>query len=570
MYSRKNARISVSFLALIGVVFLAVMLFIYSFSLADNITIYKDFTRINTTNVQSPSVITINIPTSLRLGDALCFRSTHQEMFVYQNEKLLYKYEKDFSDSWGKSAISAWHIIPLDYSIKNSTIRIELFTPYESLFDFNNFFAFGNTVKMVEYVTVRALPSILISVVSIIIGSAIAIMLSLKSKKKGYNQLFSFAFFLIVTGIWSLGESQRMFFQIIPVRIDRFIYLLSFFFVTPLFFLTVSTLYKDKQKKFLIILSWIGFTIGILAGILQLFQIVDLLQSIYAAIILIFIGLIVILSFRIKNLRMQRSRIGFENLIIIMVMSVLICIEIYNFVRGDLDSIAFYVRCILIVFALIASIRFMRLQTKRARRLKRTKKKLALTKSNVIALKMRPHLIHNTLLSIQELCYSSSQAAVDAIGIFSKYLRSSFELTTVENLVPFTQELQYIREYIDVQKICYGDEIKYIEEIYYTNFDVPPLTLQPLIENGVKHGLRKRKGVGRITLTTKLHDNYIEIRIEDDGIGYKVESGMYDNKSSTKLILYRLKKLLNAKMYINSTIGKGTLVIVRFKKGGDR
>ncbi len=554
-------------LAFSGILYVVFLLASYNSRILSELHFIDDYEIVSATSHEMPTVITIKLPHKLNTGDALCFRTVHQEAHVYQRNELKYQYTKDFSDRWGKSAVSTWHTLTLN-PFNNDPIRIELYSPFPGLFEYKNLVLIGNGAKFLEYITIQTSPPIFISIISIIIGSVCLLMLTFKRNAKPFYRLLLFSLLLIVTGIWSLGESRRIFFDLIPPHIDRFIYLLAFYLMPALLFFLVSTFYRGMNRNIFIVLSFACLLLTCIVAVLQVFEIRDLILNVFINLSLIVIGVLILLVLKIHSFFIKKNKSSKKTQFALSLLCIFVVFEIYNFLNGKFGNFYFYIRCILVLGAFYSVVYFITSINKQGLKLKLTQRKLALSKSNIVALKMRPHLIHNTLLSIQELCYSSPEDAVDAIGAFSKYLRSSFEITTTENLIPFSQELQYIREYINVQKICYGDEIVYIEKVEYSDFKVPPLTLQPFVENAVKHGLRKRQGIGTVTVTTKRTNKIIEICIEDDGVGFEIQNKQVGNrKSSTKHIMYRLKQLLHARINITSTVGIGSKVVVRFSKG---
>ncbi len=560
-------------LCIIVLTFLVLLITIlaqYTESVKDKVHIYTDFNLKTAENSDSPTIITLTLPKNIQQGDAVCIRSVNQEMFVYQNKTLLYEYRKTFSSRWGKSTTNKWHIIPLEHDLAGKDLQFYLYTPYKSLFGYKNFIISASQIEIIEYISLISLPSTIISLISILIGVALILWIALKGLDKMYPQAPYLALFLLFTGIWSYGEARRLFFFLIPPHIDRYIFLLSFFIMPSFFLLFISQNYRHIPKIFFQYLAYCGFFITALAVFLQFFEVFDLLQSIFCIIGIIFVGMLLVLYYTIMRATENKKKISKFYLLLSVCMVALIFLEIYNFLRGEFGNIAFYVRISLVVFSIVAAVSFIRSLNAKDKALELSRKNLAVSQINVVTLKMKPHLIYNTLLSIQELCYSSPKAAVDAIGVFSKYIRTTFDLTTNEKLIPFESELKYIREYIEIQKICYGSEITYLENLEYTTFDIPPLTLQPLIENAVRHGIRQRIANGTIKISTALSDRLISIVIEDDGVGFDTKKiNLNVLRTSTGNVFFRLKHLLRAEITVKSILNQGTQIYITipYRKG---
>ena len=105
---------------------------------------------------------------------------------------------------------------------------------------------------------------------------------------------------------------------------------------------------------------------------------------------------------------------------------------------------------------------------------------------------IRPHFIYNTLNSIRTLIRLDPKAAQQAVYDFSIYLRSNLENMGERDLIPFADELCHIRAYLDIEKIRFEERLNVVMDIQASMFLVPPLSIQPLVENAVKHGICTR------------------------------------------------------------------------------
>ena len=145
-----------------------------------------------------------------------------------------------------------------------------------------------------------------------------------------------------------------------------------------------------------------------------------------------------------------------------------------------------------------------------------TENEAALAKSRVQLLgeQISPHYIYNSLQSIRGICDEENSRARDAIDAFSEYLRGNLESLTDEDLIPFAAELEHTRAYLKLEQIVgnYSFDVEYRLDV--TDFMLPPLVLQPLVENAVKHGASVGKAA--ITISTRESDGNIYIEVDDD------------------------------------------------------
>lgn len=133
---------------------------------------------------------------------------------------------------------------------------------------------------------------------------------------------------------------------------------------------------------------------------------------------------------------------------------------------------------------------------------------------------IKPHFLYNSLTAIAQLCEKDPKQAKKATIAFADYMRGNMDALSTREPVPFEKELTHIENYMKLEQIRFGDELEVIYDIETVGFRVPVLSIQPIVENAVKHGI-KRKGTVLIH-TQEFKDGY-EIRIEDDGVGFDFE-----------------------------------------------
>ena len=184
---------------------------------------------------------------------------------------------------------------------------------------------------------------------------------------------------------------------------------------------------------------------------------------------------------------------------------------------------------------------------------------------------MRPHFIFNMLLAIKQLCVENPKQAAEAIQHFARYLRTNIEALSEERLVPFSKELECIKEYIALEQAdpASGFQIKY--EIQYDEFELPLLTVQPMVENAVRHGIASKRGEGIVKIRTLLEDEKIFILVEDNGTGFGSETRQQAEHRSIGLknVTERLRILCKGELSIINT-GHGTTVQIVIPKDKEK
>lgn len=206
---------------------------------------------------------------------------------------------------------------------------------------------------------------------------------------------------------------------------------------------------------------------------------------------------------------------------------------------------------------------------KREQKLIATEKELYESKVRVMVSQIQPHFMYNALSSIAMLCKIDPDTASQATITFAQYLRGNMDSLKQTTPIPFEQEMEHLKKYLYIEKLRFGKKLNIEYDIQATNFELPQLTIQPLAENAVKHGLSKKKGGGTLTIATKETEKAFEVIVSDDGTGFDINEEKNDGRSHIGMdnIKRRLKEMCNADVVITSVIGEGTVAKIIIPKG---
>ena len=141
---------------------------------------------------------------------------------------------------------------------------------------------------------------------------------------------------------------------------------------------------------------------------------------------------------------------------------------------------------------------------------------------------IQPHFLYNTLNTITALCRINPKLAEETTVKFSGYLRENMHNMGKNDTQPFYKELEHTKIYIDIEKLRFGNRVKVEYDIKIDDFSMPTLTLQPIVENAVKHGICNRLEGGTIKISTEKKDKDNIIIISDNGIGFEMEKVLKD------------------------------------------
>lgn len=139
---------------------------------------------------------------------------------------------------------------------------------------------------------------------------------------------------------------------------------------------------------------------------------------------------------------------------------------------------------------------------------------------SLLLMQIRPHFINNSLAAIRGMIRKDPDKAAEALNHFSGYLQDSMHSILQTNLIPFSQEMGLIDNYLYMEQTRFRDSITIHKELIDEDFPVPPLTVQPLVENAVRHGLRGIQAPGQLTIRTQKDGKEYRIIIADNGCGF--------------------------------------------------
>lgn len=168
---------------------------------------------------------------------------------------------------------------------------------------------------------------------------------------------------------------------------------------------------------------------------------------------------------------------------------------------------------------------------------------------------IKPHFLFNVLNAIAELCYINPEYASEVIVTLASYLRTSFSVTSLEDLIPIEKEIDYINTYLKLEKARFGDKLKIEYDLKISRgIMIPPLIIQPLVENAVIHGIRGRYETGMVKISAVEEEKEIVISVWDNGKGISKEKieQLLDTKRDSKSV-----GLKNINMRLKRLYGKG-------------
>jgi two-component system sensor histidine kinase ChiS len=207
--------------------------------------------------------------------------------------------------------------------------------------------------------------------------------------------------------------------------------------------------------------------------------------------------------------------------------------------------------------------------------LKKAAEQVITTELRFLQAQIKPHFLYNALNSIIALCRLNPEKAGEVLLELSTYLRRSFDFKSTAKFVPLGQELELVTAYLAIEQVRFIGKLNVVYDIdREINLNIPPLMLQPIVENAVRHGLITKAEGGTVRISVKDTTDYVLLIVEDDGVGI-AEAKMVDifsqkDTAGSGVGLVNIYKRMNA-LYgygpaIKSEVGKGTQITLKIPR----
>lgn len=221
---------------------------------------------------------------------------------------------------------------------------------------------------------------------------------------------------------------------------------------------------------------------------------------------------------------------------------------------------------------------FVFLQAEQARQAAEQKQRFAeqenlLTQSRVSIMlsQIQPHFLYNALLVIQNMCHGKAPEAEEATIQFSEFLRGNLDSLQADKPISFAQELRHTQNYLWLEQQRFGSRLSVAYDIQTSEFRIPALTLQPIVENAVRYGVMKKECGGTVRISASDTADAYLVTVEDDGSGFDPFAPKEDGRTHIGIsnVRDRLRAMCGGSLCITSTPGRGTVVTIEIPKGSE-
>lgn len=417
----------------------------------------------------------------------------------------------------------------------------------------------------------KALPSTLLFVLVCFFGLFFFPVSSFILGKINHRYL-CFGLLCFLWGLFMIMQSLRDFLNLWildPTICLLAVKLTGYLFITSIFMYLKSNMKKVLTRAIANITIVVYFLTVVTAALLHLTNIADMTATTPYMFIILAVCIVVMIVLLSIETRSNRKALVF--LISWSPLMISLVIDIINQFTDLPGSLFFnYGLAVTMAYQIVRLIGDLRLQYKEAIRYQQMQKELYEAKVSVMTSQIRPHFMYNALTSIAMMCEIDPKTAKQATITFAKYLRGNMDSLKQTAPVPFTQELEHLEKYLYIEKLRFDDLLNIEYDIQATDFVLPLLSVQPLVENAVKHGVGMKEDGGMVRISSRETETAYEVVIEDDGVGFDVNEQKDDGRSHVGMenTKKRLRDMCKGEVKIESVVGEGTTAIVILPKEG--
>lgn len=502
--------------------------------------------------------------------NAIVTRNYHQKMSVSVNGVTVYSFP-DYDDVGSDSILTDdWNQIPLNSHNEGDVLTIDYIT---GKLGYNGYLEppfVGEDNAIFGYLKSKYLIPFTLSILLTILGVFILTVATVYTKKVAETDQVLIGLVLVTSGIWCVDRSKMPFFMV-GSNVKFFLAFISLMMVSVLMFLYIGFRFKRQNQKLINIFIFADIALFLICFLLVGYEVYPLYFVVRISYIMILAACIYFIyvlwintygKYKRYNNRVEHNalRIEFVASIAIIILSFLSIIidavvtNNWNPVHRDWTGVGNTQMIATNIFAIAQLIIIIYKGYHGTLERETINKKLHESKLELMMGQIQPHFMFNTLSSIRTLIKVDPDLAYKMLYDFSNYLRANVDNITNLEGISFESEVDHIQSYVSIEEVRFGDRLEVHYDIQETNFIVPPLSIQPLVENAIKHGVCKKPEGGTVWLRSYSVDNDFIVEVQDTGIGFNPsrmnevfnyrEFGLYEDESDTEETIDALRQTL--------------------------
>ncbi len=521
----------------------------------------------SSTPVGIKKIYTWTLPESIQSDTSLAFYFVHQYVRVYLGDELVCSVFPESGTRIGKTLGCDWVAVPLYQEDAKKQVKVEIIPVYEASVNRTVTFFVGSKLSIYRAQAQKDKWQIILSLASVIIGVVfLGIAVYYMFGRKQNKNLLALGAFSLMLGIWRLTDTwfSPLLFPGKPTLLFYLSVTMLMIGVVPLLKILQAYLYEKEYVLIDICCAFYAVLSILLVGI-QMLGLADIRENLIIIHIMILTGVLIAIGLEIYD-RIVYKKGKSKGILWICAIGAVLDVAAY-YIKGNSIGLFFSLLAFQI-YILCTGILSIREYVLWEKKISEQEAELMESRVAIMLSQIQPHFLYNSLTSISYLCGKDPAAAKHAINDFADYLRGNMDSLKQKTPVPFEMELKHVQIYLSLEKMRFEEELQIEYDIKVKEFRIPSLTMQPLVENAVKHGVGKSPDGGKVVISTREKENCYEVIVEDNGVGFDVNKIQEDGKTHIGIanVRSRLWEMSRATLDIVSAEGKGTTATITIPK----
>lgn len=511
--------------------------------------------------LEEDTLVLVNEIPELDHAQILYFYSKDLEVRVYIEEELVYSFEMQDGFEFLKTPGIERNQIEIGTEESGEEIRIELTSQFS-----NRFATTVTGIYLLDHNEVKDIyleqNRIYMVMAFILLGVCVMTLVSgfMWKRKEVKKYFLILGVFCLAVLCWVLAMSgmlDMVFHQpIVSYIISMLVVILGPALVYEFILITHNR--PSTIVNYIGILTWVNFWLQI---ILQFGFGISFMEMLPLSYVIYFLGIIGVIYEVVIHIRLCKKvseiNIAFASVLLILIGLLVEIAVIYLFPeRSDLLGIAGLTGILL--YLMVNMVSFAREESKTDMEKQILKEHYEQLKNTTLIQQIKAHFFFNTLNTISALCKRDVKEADRAIRLFASYMRSYMYLIVEQKNIPFEKEMELVECSLKIEKLRFEDRIECHLDFEYCDFEIPPLSIQLLVENAIVHGLGRTVDNGCVTIETRKVGDRALVIVSDTGVGF--DTSILETRESIGLqnMKKRIALMANGTLSIESKIGEGT------------
>lgn len=439
----------------------------------------------------------------------LCFNSVYETVRVYLDGEEIYRFDKPPGERLMRAAPSYWNRVDIPAGSEGRALEIVLATPYQQYANVLPQIWSGSAEQVQRYVFFRTVSRFVAALAILFVGLIFAVVaVVMRYYVVGSTGLYSLSLFIVMLAVFLAAQQTTILLALLPGISYIMLQSVAFMLCPALYTRYLIRVQKGGKRSIAMALHALSILNCALILALQIFGVRDMPQMMsytrnLCAVVIIYVFLLELMS---------------KKRLLVCAFALLMIYASFRYYFTDsitwLVYAGIFIYLYILIYRVIASV-----VSAEAKQI-RLEAALQVSRSEIAAIQITSHFFYHTLDSIRALIRIDPDRAYKMTGDFAKYVRHRVDgVERMQEPVPFSRELRAIRAYADIKQAQLGERFEMIYDVETEDFEILPLTVQPLVENAVIHAVQLRRGGGRVRLVCRETNEGYHIEVVDNGPG---------------------------------------------------